>query len=233
MEIVWHWLEHYETFVRTGRSLDVHQDLDEDGWSLYQRGMRALAVLSLDEFALRTPVPRDAAALLDVGGAHGAYAARLCRRHPRLVGTVLDLPDATRQCAELIRAEGLGDRLQQCAGDVRTFDLGVERWDIVLVSNLVHHFDDDTNRRLMARIATALRPGGVVVVQEPMNVARGAGGQIGALASLYFAMLSASSTWTATQIAGWQRDAGLRPRRTMRYASVPSLAQQSATKPGP
>jgi len=233
MEIVWHWLEHYEEFVRTGRSIDVHRELDQAGWALYQRGMRALAALSLDEFALRTPVPRHATTLLDVGGAHGAYAARLCRRHPRLAGTVLDLPEATRQCAALIRAEGLGDRLQQCEGDARTFDLGEARWDVVLVSNLVHHFDDETNRRLMDRIATALRPGGVVVVQEPMNAAAvsQSGGQIGALASLYFAMLSASTTWTAEQIAGWQRAAGLRPRRTMRYASVPSLAQQSASKP--
>lgn len=232
MEIVWHWLEHYEAFVRTGRALDVHRDLDEAGWSLYERGMRSLAALSLDEFLLRTPVPRNATAMLDIGGAHGAYSARLCRRHPRLSATILDLPEATRHSAELVRAEGLGDRLQQCEGDARTHDLGEQRWDLVLVSNLVHHFDDETNAALMVRIARALRPGGIVVVQEPMNAEDGSavGGQIGSLASFYFATLSASSTWTAGQIAAWQRAAGLKPRKPMRYASVPSLGQQAAIR---
>ena len=230
MELVWHWLEHYEEFVRTGRPLDVHRDLDEAGWALYQRGMRSLAALALDEFGLRTPVPRHATALLDIGGSHGAYSARLCRRHARLSATVLDLPQATRQCAELVRAEGLGDRLRQREGDARTEDLGLECWDVVLVSNLVHHFDDATNRALLARITRALRPGGVVVVQEPMRTAEAEHNQIGALGGLYFAMLSASATWTARDIAGWQRAAGLQPKRPMRFASVPSLAQQSATK---
>jgi 2-polyprenyl-3-methyl-5-hydroxy-6-metoxy-1,4-benzoquinol methylase len=230
MELVWHWLEHYEEFVRTGRPLDVHRDLDEAGWALYQRGMRSLAALGLDEFGLRTPVPRHATALLDIGGSHGAYAARLCRRHERLTATVLDLPEATRQCADLVRAEGLGDRLRQREGDARTDDLGHECWDVVLVSNLVHHFDAATNRALLARIESALRPGGVVVVQEPMRTTHAEHNQIGALGGLYFAMLSASATWTARDIAGWQRAAGLQPKRPMRFRTVPSLAQQSATK---
>lgn len=231
MELAWRWLEHYEEFVRTGRPLDVHHELDDAGWSLYQRGMRSLAALSLDEFGLRTPVPRNATVLLDIGGSHGAYAARLCRRYPRLSATVLDLPEATRHCVELIRAEGLGDRVRQWEGDARTHELGVECWDVVLVSNLVHHFDAATNTELLRRVARSLRPGGVVVVQEPMRTDGGEPTQIGALGALYFAMLSASATWTTGEVARWQRAAGLRPKRAMRFATVPSLAQQSATKP--
>jgi SAM-dependent methyltransferase len=230
MELVWRWLEHYEEYVRTGKSLDVHRDLDESGWALYQRGMRSLAALALDEFGLRTPVPRHATSLLDIGGSHGAYSAQLCRRHPELVATVLDLPEATRHCTELVRGEGLGDRLRQREGDARTEDLGDECWDMVLVSNLVHHFDDATNRALLRRIARALRPGGIVVVQEPMRTKRAEHDMIGALGALYFAMLSASATWTAADIAGWQRAAGLTPRRTMAFATAPSLAQQCARK---
>jgi SAM-dependent methyltransferase len=230
METVWHWLEHYEQFVRTGRARDVHLELDEAGWALYQRGMRSLAMLSIDEFGLRTPVPRHATALLDIGGSHGAYAARLCRRHPRLFATVLDLPEATKHCEELVRAEGLGARLQQREGDARTADLGHDCWDVVLVSNLVHHFDDETNHELLARIARSLRSGGVVVVQEPMSAGPPEDNQIGALGALYFAMLSASATWTTKDIARWQRAAGLKPKRAMRFATVPSLGQQSAVK---
>lgn len=231
MEVVWHWLEHYEEYVRTGRALDVHRDLDDAGWALYQRGMRSLAALALDEFGLRTPVPRHATALLDIGGSHGAYAAQLCRRHARLSATVLDLPEATRHCRDIVRAEGLAERLRQREGDARTEDLGQECWDVVLVSNLVHHFDHATNLALMQRVARALRPGGVVVVQEPMRTRKAERDMIGAVGAFYFAMLSASATWSAADIAGWQRAAGLAPKRTMAFATVPSFAQQSAVKP--
>lgn len=231
MELVWRWLEHYETYLRTGVALDVHAELDEAGWTAYQRGMRALAGLVLDEFVLRSPVPRRATRMLDIGGSHGAYSAALCRRHPELSATVLDLPEATRQCAEMIAEEGLGDRLRQRTGDARTESLGDGEWDVVLVSNLLHHFDADTNRALCRRVARALRPSGVLIVQELMRERAGAREQqAGALASFYFATLSASATWDATEIAAWQRDAGLTTLRPLRFASAPGLSQQSARR---
>ena len=232
MELVWRWLEHYETYLRTGVALDVHGALDDAGWASYERGMRLLAGLVVDEFAMRTPVPRRPQRLLDIGGAHGAYSAALCRRHPELHALVLDLPEATRHCAPLVAEQGLGPRLRQQAGDARDAELGEGLYDVVLVSNLVHHFDRDENRALCRRCAAALKPGGVLVVQEIMR-SRGAGrdDQAGALATFYFATLSASATWDAREIAGWQRDAGLQPLRSLRFASAPGLGQQSARKP--
>lgn len=229
MQLVWRWLEHYETYLTTGVALDVHADLDERGWADYQRGMRSLAGLVLDEFVLRSPVPRRPTRLLDVGGAHGAYAAALCRKHPELHATVLDLPEATRHSAPLVAEQDLGARLQQRAGDARHAELGTAEYDVVLVSNLVHHFDVATNRALVRRLAAALKPGGVLIVQELMR-GNGRDDQAGALASLYFATLSASATWNAEEIAAWQRDAGLAPLRPLRFASAPGLAQQSARK---
>lgn len=230
MELVWRWLEHYEHFVRTGEPLDVHRSMSEEQWALYQRGMRSLASLGIDEFLLRTPVPRGATRALDIGGSHGAYVGALCRKHRRLRGVVLDLPEATRHAAPLVAELGLGERLRQWPADALQADLGRESWDLVLVSNLVHHFDAPANAALMRRIAEALAPGGVVVVQEPMRT-RG-GGQVGGLGSLYFAALSASATWQSGDIARWQRDAGLVPDRARRFATVPGFVQQSAHKPG-
>lgn len=229
MQLVWRWLEHYETYLVTGVALDVHEGLDEQGWADYQRGMRSLAGLVLDEFVLRSPMPRRPTRLLDIGGAHGAYAAALCRKHKELHATLLDLPPATRHCAALVAEQNLGARLQQREGDARHDELGEREYDVVLVSNLVHHFDVATNRALVHRITRALKPGGVLIVQELM---RGSGreDQVGALASFYFATLSASATWNAEEIAAWQRDAGLVPLRPLRFASAPGLSQQSARK---
>jgi 2-polyprenyl-3-methyl-5-hydroxy-6-metoxy-1,4-benzoquinol methylase len=227
----WRWVEHYERYVRTGEPLDVHRGLDADGWRLYQRGMRSLATLVAPEVARRTPVPRGARSMLDVGGSHGFLSVTLCRRHPGLRSVVLDLPEAIVHAAPILAAEGLGDRVVHREGDARTADLGRERHDLVLISALVHHFDDAQNRDLVRRAARALRPGGVLVIQELVQgEAARAGGQAGALGDLYFAALSASGTFRFEEMAGWQVDAGLVPLSPIRFRRFPGIAQQAARK---
>jgi len=231
MFISWRWMDHYEDFVRTGRPLDVHTDLRDGEWAVYQRGMQSIARVSAPEVAARTPVPRGATAMLDVGGAHGIYSVAICRRHARLRSTILDLPEAVEASAPLLASHGLGDRVVHRAGDARTHDYGTEAYDLIFAANIVHHFDDATNRDLMRRFARALRPGGYVVVQEiERSDARRDPDQVGALGDLYFAMLSDSGTLAFSQVAAWQRDAGLEPKRPARLFTLPGTGQQAARK---
>jgi 2-polyprenyl-3-methyl-5-hydroxy-6-metoxy-1,4-benzoquinol methylase len=144
---------------------------------------------------------------------------------------ILDLPEAVEHAAPLLAEEGMGDRVTHRAGDVLAEDLGVEAWDVILVANLVHHFDDATNRDLARRIARALRPGGVYVIQElyRQDSPRQAG-QVGALLDLYFALTSQSGTWSFAEMAAWQREAGLAPRKPVKFLTAPGNGQQSAAK---
>jgi SAM-dependent methyltransferase len=113
----------------------------------------------------------------------------------------------------------------------QTDDLGMQAWDLVFIANLVHHFDEQANRDLVRRIARALRPEGILVIQDFIRVQQpGEGGQIGALNELYFALTSQSGTWSLAQIADWQREAGLVPRKPRRLLSLPGAAQQAAGK---
>lgn len=228
----WEFAEHFERFVRSGEPLRFHEDMTPERWQLYQRGMRSHAQLAAGEVARRTPVPRGARAMLDVGGGHGLFSVALCRRHPRLGATVFDLPAAVDEAAPLLAAEGMGDRIVHQAGDALTEDFGEAVYDLVFVANLVHHFDGPTNCALVGRLARALRPGGCLVVHEVIRPgsSKEAGGA-GALADLYFAATSQAGTWSFGEIADWQRAAGLHPRRPVRLLTVPGLGQQAAFKP--
>ncbi len=86
--IEWRHIDRLEDFLRTGTALDLHADLGEDEWALYQRGIRNIASLSAGELARRVPVPRGARDMLDVGGSHGYHSVVLCRRYPGLRSTV-------------------------------------------------------------------------------------------------------------------------------------------------
>jgi predicted O-methyltransferase YrrM len=168
---------------------------------------------------------------LDIGGAHGHYAATLCRRYPRLGGIVLDLPEMIEHASPWLEAEGLGERLRHQAGDVLATDLGEDRFDLVFVAQLVHHFDAEQNRDLLRRIARALKPGGVVVVQDVFKPSSpDEAGQAGALGDFFFAMTSAAGTWRYRDVASWQAAAGLEPHRPLPLRSVPGTGQQAATR---
>jgi 2-polyprenyl-3-methyl-5-hydroxy-6-metoxy-1,4-benzoquinol methylase len=229
----WDFVAHYERYLDSGEPLEMHEALQGDDWSTYQRGMLALARVSADEVARRTPVPRGARSLLDIGGAHGLYAAALCRRHAGLRAVVLDLPAAVERAAPLLAEHGLGDRLEHWAADALDADLGSERFDVVFTSQFAHHFDEAENRLLAVRVAQALRFGGVYVVQDfirpetPADIRRmGAG----ALLDLYFGATSAAGTWSAEEIAGWQEAAGLRRRPPVWLRTLAGSAQVAAVK---
>src|SRR3954469_4584328 len=227
----WDYIARLGDYVRSGEPLDLHPTLTLEDWGLYQRGMRATAASWVAEVGKRTPVPKGARDMLDIGGSHGLVSVALCRRHPGLRSVILDLPAAIAHAAPLLAREGMGERVTYRAGNALTDDLGEKAWDVVFVASLVHHFDDATNRALAKRIARALRPGGVYVIQElyRQNSPREAG-QSGALLGLYFALTSEPGTWSFAEMAGWQREAGLVPRKPVKFVTAPGNGQQAAVK---
>jgi SAM-dependent methyltransferase len=231
--IEWRWMETLEEFVRSGRPLEFHDAMSAGERDLYHRGMRALAGLAAPEVARRIPLPRGARRMIDLGGSHGHFAAEICRRHPGLFAEVMDLPEAIDAAAPLLAAEELGERLVHRPGDATTADLGVEQYDLVLMSNLAHHLDAEQNAELAKRVARALKAGGAFVIQEPARAERpGEAAQIPALLGLYFAMQSRPGvrTWTVAEMAGWHRSAGLKVRRARRLRTAPGWVQQAAIR---
>ncbi len=227
----WDWIARLDDFLETGNPLRIHEEMTREQWDLYQRGMLDFARLSAPELVQRTPVPKGARDLLDIGGSHGYYSAALCRRHPGLRAVVLDLNEAVEHAAALLAREGLGDRVVHRAGDALAEDLGTEDWDVVLLSQLVHHFDEPTNRELIRKIAGALRPGGALVILELIRLqSPKKRGQLGGLLGLYFALTSKSGSWSFQEMAGWQRDAGLVPKKPIRFRLSPGVGMQVGVK---
>lgn len=222
----WDIVAKYEDYLTTGQPLDVHGTLtDRSAWNRYQRGMRALASISAQEVAKRLPVPAGATTMLDIGGSHGYYSVCVCRRYDGLRATILDLPEAVEHAAPILAREGMGDRVSHRAGNALSDEIGHDAWDVVFLSQLVHHFTDEQNRSLMRRIAQALKPGGVCVLLDTLRPATpdGAGG-IGAVLDLYFAATSRSGTWPLETMQAWQSDAGLAVGTPIHLRTLPGAA---------
>jgi SAM-dependent methyltransferase len=227
------WLDQLEVFVQTGRPLDFHTTMTRDEWGLYQRAMRAIAGLVATEVARRLRLPSDSQRMLDIGGGHGFYAVTLCRQYPSLRAIVLDLPEAVEHAAPLLARERMEGRVVHRKGNALVDDLGSSSYDLVLLAQLVHHFDESTNRELVCRAARALRPGGQLVIVEPVSRDGARAGQVARLLDLYFAFTSRGGTWSFDDLARWQRRAGLQPRPPMRFRRLPDFGAQVATKSRP
>lgn len=226
----WDWLGELERFVQTGTPIAFHERLTSAEWAEYQRGMAAIARLTLPEVVWRTPVPRGATAMLDIGGGHGLAAARFCQRFPSMRATVLDLPEALAS-APPVPAD-YAQRVARVAGSALQADLGENTYDVVYMANLLHHFDASEITALATRITAALRPGGIWVIQDGVRERRRRSERMAAaVGDLYFALTSASGFWTFAELERWQSKAGLRPLRPIRLLTAPGQGLQVGVKP--
>jgi sarcosine/dimethylglycine N-methyltransferase len=104
--------------------------------------------------------------VLDVGGGLGGPARTLAAKFGCRV-TLVDLTESyVRTGAALTARLGLADRVTHNVGDALALDVGDEPFDVVWTQNSGMNITD--KERLYAGFARALRPGGVLALQEPM-----------------------------------------------------------------
>jgi cyclopropane fatty-acyl-phospholipid synthase-like methyltransferase len=228
----WPWWQGLEEATRTGKSSGSHTAPPDDPyWHRYIEGQLELARLSAAEVAKKLPLPGRPRAVLDIGGGHGWYSASLCRRHPGLTATVLDLPGSAAVGREIIAAAGLQDRVRFRDGDATTADLG-GGYDAVLCFNLVHHLTPGQTADLFRRARAALKPGGTLAVLDVFaDPGRRAAAHADLLA-LFVYLSSGASVHTTGQLTAWLGDAGFARPRKIRVLRIPGLSLWIARRSG-
>ena len=103
--------------------------------------------------------------VLDVGGGLGGPARTLATYGARV--TVVDVTESfVRTGAALTARLGLADRVEHRVCDALALDVPAESFDLVWTQNSGMNIPD--KERLYLDFARALRPGGVLAIQEPM-----------------------------------------------------------------
>ncbi|MGH4031048.1 methyltransferase [Actinomycetota bacterium Odt1-20B] len=152
--------------------------------------------------------------LLDLGGGSGAYSIELCRAHPELRATVLDLPHVCPVADAHAAQAGLSDRVTTRPGDFLGDEPLPQGHDLMLLSMILHDWDADTGRALLSRCRSALAPGGAVVISELMVDDRRDGPPAAALMGLNMLVETVGGeNYTAGEYGEWLVEAGFRPPR--------------------
>jgi SAM-dependent methyltransferase len=208
-DLHWDVLSMLPEAVRSGQAYAMHEQRRDqpERWEAYIRGLFEISRAEQDDNAALVPVS-DPSRMVDVAGGHGAFAMAMCRRHPGLEATVLDLGPSVRVGERIVAEQAFADRISFREGDV--FELGLgEQLDVVSVFNLVHHLPEERDRELCRMAREALRPGGALVVGDSARPEPGEQvSEHGAISSLLFYAWSHGRNFAASEIAGWLREAG-------------------------
>ncbi|MDY7108533.1 MAG: class I SAM-dependent methyltransferase [Planctomycetota bacterium] len=101
---------------------------------------------------------------LDAGAGLGRHAIAMARRG--LQTEAIDVSEtAITRLRERAGKAGLGERIRAACADLRTCELGPRRYALIVAATVLDHLPEPDGRVVLARLAEALAPGGVLFVE--------------------------------------------------------------------
>lgn len=131
-------------------------------WIRYARDMMPMAMPQARKAAEHAgPVE----SVLDVAAGHGMFGILVLQQAPNARCLAIDWPNVLELARENAERHGVLDRYETRPGSAFEVDFG-RNHDLVLLPNIIHHFDRPGCETLLRRARAALRPGGRVFVVE-------------------------------------------------------------------
>jgi hypothetical protein len=110
------------------------------------------------------PLPNEST-LLDIGGGSGWYSIAYLKANPRMKAVVWDRPEVLKVAAENAAAEGVSDRLSCVGGDMFADPFPVSP-ELVIVSNILHDWDEPEILRLLRHWREQSKPGTRLILHD-------------------------------------------------------------------
>ncbi|MGH9266607.1 MAG: methyltransferase [Acidimicrobiales bacterium] len=146
---------------------------------------------------------------VDVGTAQGALPVQLALAHEHVSGVGFDLPPVGPVFEEYVASFGLSGRLRFHAGDFFTDPL--PRGDVLVMGRVLHDWNLEEKRLLIAKALEALPPGGALLVYEAIIDDERRRNLFGLLSSLNMLLMTQGGfDFTGAECRGWMGEAGFR-----------------------
>jgi predicted nicotinamide N-methyase len=135
-------------------------------WVKFAEGMGALMFMPSQVMAkLVDPEAKDKLKILDVAAGHGFYGIAFATKNPNAEVVALDWPNVLQVARQNANKMGVADRYSTIPGSAFDADFGGP-YDLILLTNFLHHFDPPTCERLIRKAHSALAEGGSVATLE-------------------------------------------------------------------
>ncbi len=169
--------------------------------------------------------------LVDVGGGSGVLLEAILRATPHLRGVLVDRPEAVRRARARLAQAGLDDRSECVVGDF--FDSVEPGADAYVLSRVIHGWDDDDARRILATCGAAMPGHARLLLVEGIVPERARDGAEAVRMDLHMLMLFNARERTQAQYARLLADAGLELTRVVPTGSSAGLSVLEAVVASP
>ncbi len=146
-------------------------------------------------------------AVLDVAGGSGIYACALVAQHAHLRAAVFERPPVDRIAFDAISQRGAAERVTVVTGDMFS-----EEWprdfDVHLLSNVLHDWDEPKVAELLRRSSAALPEGGRLLIHQAFINAEKTGPLHVAEFSAFMMQITEGKCYSLGEMRTFLRDAG-------------------------
>ena len=135
-------------------------------WVEFARSMAPLTTMSAQMIAELVGA-RDGAKwkVLDIAAGHGIFGITIAKNNPNAHIVAVDWPPVLEVAEENAASAGVAHRFRKIPGNA--FEVEFENgYDIVLITNFLHHFDVPTNEQLLRKVHAAMAPGSRAVTVD-------------------------------------------------------------------
>jgi 2-polyprenyl-3-methyl-5-hydroxy-6-metoxy-1,4-benzoquinol methylase len=213
--------------IRTGRpTLPGEGSISAENpiWVDFARSMAPAVVPAAEEIARVL----DAAAgekwkVLDIAAGHGTFGIVLAKRNANAEIFAQDWAPVLEVAAENARAMGVEARVHRIPGSAFDVEFGTG-YDVVLITNFLHHYDPSTNETLLRKGRASLAPNGVVVTLDFVpNEDRISPPRAASFSMMMLGMTPAGDAYTFAEYQRMFRNAGFSSNELRPLASGHSL----------
>ena len=135
-------------------------------WVKFARGMAPMMAMPAQLMTkLVDPKADRKLKILDIAAGHGLFGISFATQNPQAEVTALDWKPVLEVAKENAQKAGVADRYQTIEGSAFDVEYG-SGYDLVLLTNFLHHFDPPTCETLLRKVHAALADGGRAVTLE-------------------------------------------------------------------
>jgi len=134
-------------------------------WVRFAKAMMPLMQMPAEIMATELRKGGEARKVLDVAAGHGIFGIAVAKQNPAAHVYAADWKNVLEVASKNAQALGVADRYHLLPGSAFETDFGAN-YDLVLITNFLHHFDPPTCTGFMRKVHSALKPGGRAAIAE-------------------------------------------------------------------
>ncbi len=159
---------------------------------------------------------------VDVGTAQGDLIVQVALANPHIAGIGFDLPEVGPIFEDYAASNDLSCRVEFRPGSF--FDSPIPQADVVMMGHILHDWNLEEKKLIIAKAYDAVSPGGALIVYESIIDDDRAKNSFGLLMSLNMLIETPGGfDYTGADCMGWMKDAGFRETRVEHLVGPDSM----------